>query len=282
MGLYDLSSPAQGHVALTDVEQIRSNCNALRENEASASTSPPSNPVGGQFWWASDTKAMYQRKADNSGWSVALWYETDPPARTSDFNSHTGSNITSSVVVHGIKQGSGNGLDADLLDGQHASSFLGSSHATATSGVHGAGSGVLLSAPTTTPFLIIASTAPAGWTQVTSWNDKVIRVVSGAGAGTGGSWTISGISHTHSISSDGSHAHTLYRDGWGSAAYNTQSGRLSTSGGSGGSADRAATQDISSSTASTHNHSGATGAGGASDGSWRPAYIDCIAVTKNA
>jgi hypothetical protein len=31
-----------------------------------------------------------------------------------------------------------------------------------------------------------ASAAPAGWTQVTSQNDKVLRVVSGTGGGTGG------------------------------------------------------------------------------------------------
>jgi len=36
---------------------------------------------------------------------------------------HLAANITSSATVHGIRQGSGNGLDSDTVDGQHASAF---------------------------------------------------------------------------------------------------------------------------------------------------------------
>ena len=49
------------------------------------------------------------------------------------------------------------------------------------------------------------SGAPTGWTQVTSQNDKVLRVVSGTGGGTGGVWaTASGLT----TDSQGAHTHT--------------------------------------------------------------------------
>jgi hypothetical protein len=49
------------------------------------------------------------------------------------------------------------------------------------------------------------SAAPTGWTKVTSQNDKVLRVVSGNGGGTGGTWaTNSGVT----TSSVGAHTHT--------------------------------------------------------------------------
>lgn len=35
------------------------------------------------------------------------------------------------------------------------------------------------------------SAAPTGWTQITTWNDRIIRLTSGTGAGTGGSDSIS-------------------------------------------------------------------------------------------
>lgn len=292
---YDQNSPAQGHVALGDIDQIRGNENALRAAEASDSTSPPSNPVGGQFWWAQDVKAMYQRKNDNSGWSQALWYETDLPARTSDLSNHTGLSISNMVSVHGVKQGSGNGFDADTVDGQQASAFLGTSHNTASSGVHNQGSNVLLSAPTSTPFLIIASTAPTGWTQNTSWNDRVIRVVSGAGAGTGGAWGISGLTsgaHTHSTPT---HSHNIaggsdtgiqiydinvfsWLDSVGRVVrYQNQ---LQTTSGSGGSTAPLAmdyTETSGGGTSGTQSVNSIS-----SSGAWRPAYLDVIACTKNA
>jgi hypothetical protein len=41
--------------------------------------------------------------------------------------------------------------------------------------------------PTGTVMLFFQAAAPAGWTQVTTQNDKALRVVSGAGGGAGGS-----------------------------------------------------------------------------------------------
>lgn len=57
------------------------------------------------------------------------------------------------------------------------------------------------------------ASVPTGWTQVTTHNDKMIRIVSGTGAGTGGTNDVSaGLSHTHT---DSGHVHAI-----GSAAIN--------------------------------------------------------------
>lgn len=271
---FDHLSPATAHNTLGDVDSIRNNVNALRNFEASLSTNPPGNPVADQFWWAilsTDTTqgTMYQRSRDNTAWEYK-WSTADPPAKTSDVTNHVNTNITNAIAAHGIRQGAGNGLDADKLDGYDASAFLQTSHNTASSGVHGCGSNVLLSAPVTTPFLVIASTAPLGWTQVTTWNDRALRIVSGTGAATGGSWTIGGITianHTHSIANDGGHSHSIPAGGsfgWYAPGIDASS---------------------TTSSAAAHNHTGGTGTAAlpiSSDGTWRPSYLDCIAVTKNA
>lgn len=298
---YDQSAPAQGHVVLSDVDAIRNNGNALRSFESSLSTAPPSNPVAGQFWWTTDTKAMYQRKQDNTAWTTALWYETDPPVLTTTFNNHSGANITSAVTVHGIKLGHGGGtgnatapsgyIDACSLDGKQADYFLGSSHVSASSGVHGATSGVLLHAPTTCPFLVAQASAPTGWTQVVSWNDRVIRVVSGTGGGTSGSWTITGISaegtHTHTTpnhshwiadngtvyTNDSSSTSAVIKTGWNDLrTYSDDAGTTYAY-------TRAASYTDTSGSGTTTGNSGHAHT---FNGSWRPAYLDVIAITKNA
>jgi len=142
MSTFDQTSPSQSHGALSDIDVIRNNTIALRDHESSAEASPPSNPVSGGDWHTSDTEKRYVRT--NAGGWLYLWSVSDPPAKSSDLTTHTGSNITSSVTVHGIRQGAGNGLDADLLDGNHSSAFLGASHGTATSGIHGVGAGVIV------------------------------------------------------------------------------------------------------------------------------------------
>lgn len=139
MGTFDSSSPATNHQALSDIDAIRLNKQGLRDNESSNEDSPPSNPVPGQFWHTADTQKIYQRT--NAGAWQFLWSVSDLPARASELTTHTGANITASVTVHGIRQGSGNGLDADTVDGNHASAFAPSSHTTATSGTHGVGAG---------------------------------------------------------------------------------------------------------------------------------------------
>jgi len=133
--------------------------------------------------------------------------------------------------------------------------------------------------PSGSRMLFYQAAAPTGWTQMTSANDRVIRVVSGAGGGYGGSWTISGLtnsnvgSHAVSINEMPSHNHAvpLYNGG-GIAATDLLfanspavlyrgTGYVNGTGGGAG-----------------HTHSGSSIA---SSGSWRPQYIDVIAATKN-
>ena len=143
--------------------------------------------------------------------------------------------------------------------------------------------------PSGTNMIFQQAAAPKGWTQRTDLNDRVLRLVSGGSGGTaGGSWTISGLTvqgHVLTVSEIPSHTHTGTTD--------ATSGR-----------DGAPTYPAPSSASlsypnppptvypdvSSHTHTfttNATGGGAAhshgltSDGTWRPAYVDIIACTKN-
>lgn len=134
-----------------------------------------------------------------------------------------------------------------------------------------------------TKMLFLNSSAPTGWTQDTTINDRVIRVVSSAGGGVGGSWTLSGLSAsvgntTLSLSQTPSHTHPISRasdrgtfaqwdsgggrviDGGTLTAYNRNTANTNAVGGSG-----------------AHAHSASI----SSDGTWRPAYVNVIACTKD-
>ena len=107
-----------------------------------------------------------------------------------------------------------------------------SSAQTASSANNLAGNGASYydDAPNGTRMLFYQSSAPTGWNQITSVNDRVIRVVSGPGGSTGGSWSISGLNvlgHTLSVSEMPSHDHTgsTSTDG-----YHSHSGSTSTNG----------------------------------------------------
>lgn len=158
MSTFDTSAPAQGHQALGDVDSIRTNMQALRDNESSLEASPPANPVAGMFWYTSDSHKIYIRTSASS-W-LYLWTESDVPVATSTLTSHTGANITNATTVHGIRQGSGNGFDADKLDGFEATYFLASTHATTTTGVHGVGAGAIVGTTLTQTLTNKTLTAP--------------------------------------------------------------------------------------------------------------------------
>lgn len=162
------------------------------------------------------------------------------------------SNLASGTVpMARISQGPGSTLDADLLDSQQGTYYK--------------------DIPAGTKMLFYQASAPTGWTQDVSQNDKVIRVVSGTGGGTGGSWTISGLSTDFQASNLPAHAHDFGTDlvvvqsGSGASfrvPNNTLSGSLysTSSSGAGG----------------THNHTIS------STGAWRPSYIDVITASRNA
>ncbi len=121
--------------------------------------------------------------------------------------------------------------------------------------------------PSGTVMLFFQAAAPTGWTQVTSQNDKLLRVVSGTGGGSGGAWGISGLT-----TESATHGHTISGTTGGPSA-NTQG--VTT----GGTAvpDTIHTHAISFTSGTEnalHTHTG--------DGTWRPAYINVITASKNA
>ena len=59
--------------------------------------------------------------------------------------------------------------------------------------------------PNGSVMVFFQSSAPTGWTQVTTQNDKTLRVVSGTGGGTGGDWAMSAGETTSEV---GAHTHT--------------------------------------------------------------------------
>ncbi len=142
--------------------------------------------------------------------------------------------------------------------------------------------------PTGVAKFFYMAAAPTGWTRDATVDDKALRVVSGAGTGTGGTWVVSGIAadshvlteaelaaHTHTTVANADHTHTF-------TVYST---------GVGGSYPRSGTvDDYSGPTTSsgTHTHTLTNTGGGlghthtvTSDGVWRPAYYDVIRCTKN-
>lgn len=119
--------------------------------------------------------------------------------------------------------------------------------------------------PQGTAMVFAQAAAPTGWTKVTSQNDRMLRVVSGTGGGTGGSWTISGVTvdgHALTIQEMPVHHHggapgQAAGQGGGSAYYNRNGQTEDTGGGQ------------------AHTH------GLTADGSWRPAYQNVIVCTRN-
>ena len=109
--------------------------------------------------------------------------------------------------------------------------------------------------------------APTGWTQDVSVNDKVLRVVSGSGGGSGGSWTITGVTvdgHVLTESEIPSHVHgtvqTPAGNGFGPPGGGNNLGTPGSTAATGG--------------GQAHTH------GLTADGNWRPAYIDVIVCAR--
>ena len=143
----------------------------------------------------------------------------------------------------------------------------------------------IVSLPSGTRLLFAQASAPSGWTQDVTWNDRVIRVVGGAGGGTGGNWTISGLTgashihttynHTLTIDEIPPHTHPIddalsYRGGGWSAENSNDYDRAGNSGSTGGGLP--------------HNHGNTSTPSSTiitSTGAWRPAYLDVIVCQKN-
>lgn len=138
--------------------------------------------------------------------------------------------------------------------------------------------------PKGTAMLFPSPTAPAGWTQDTSVNDRVLRVVSGtSGGGVGGSWTISGLNvhgHTLTISQIPSHNH-----GGGNHRHHMSSGGRGVSGSNDYTGHDLAQSglytDYSGNIISYQGGNGSHDHGISHNGAWRPAYLDVITATKD-
>ncbi len=112
--------------------------------------------------------------------------------------------------------------------------------------------------------------APTGWTQDATHNDKVLRVVNGAGGGDAGSWTITGVtvdSHVLTVAEMPAHAH--------------QSGGSVSIAGSDATPTNVRRPDTAAPDGEIVGGGGGHVHGLTSDGVWRPAYIDVIIAAKD-
>jgi hypothetical protein len=128
--------------------------------------------------------------------------------------------------------------------------------------------------PPGTKAFFVQDAVPTGWTRVTDYDDKILRIVSTVsdGGSTGGSWTISGCevqlggAHTHDFSGVTEAESVSYSIAW------------------------PASQATATYLYHTHTYSGTTAeedTGGHAheidaDGEWRPSYMDTILGQKSA
>lgn len=128
--------------------------------------------------------------------------------------------------------------------------------------------------PSGSNMLFNQAAAPTGWTQDVATNDRVIRVVSGSGAVNGGSWTVSGISSgSLALSIAQMPVHTV----------NVTANKYGGDQGSGGPFTSSGTNLTGPQTIVSEPVGGGAGHAHsiASDATWRPAYRDVIAATRN-
>jgi len=120
--------------------------------------------------------------------------------------------------------------------------------------------------PPGTRMLFAQAGAPTGWTQDSSVNDRVIRVVRGPGNGVGGSWKLTGLTHAHTHDYQGTtdsapignNQRLRFQSGSSRTSIPTLSGQPY----------QGETTPPDSSTV-------------VSDALWRPPYLDVIACRKN-
>ncbi len=147
--------------------------------------------------------------------------------------------------------------------------------------------------PSGTKMLFTQAAAPTGWVQDTSQNDRVIRVVSGTGGGTGGSWTVSGLSadnHNHqwynSINSATSDDQTYNSSGAAISIPTAPDANAPAPGWRGSimkSFERfyVASYQILKNDTMDDAYTSLSGSGVSSNATWRPAYQDVITATKS-
>ncbi|MEW5802663.1 MAG: hypothetical protein AB1847_11245 [bacterium] len=120
---FNYNSPAISNEALVDIEQIRENfLQLIKCHRGSAAPIIDSTHSAGMFWLytpATGNWVLRQRNKDNNGW-IDLWELTSSGVPAGHY-----AQSTATTTVHGARQGSGNGFDADKLDGKHLSDITG-------------------------------------------------------------------------------------------------------------------------------------------------------------
>lgn len=186
-----------------------------------ASVSPLTSPSPGA-WGIGDTVAQFTTNGSSTV-GPGLW--------AASFNSTTNDNVaTSSAGTHNHTLGSSLGTFSpaytDIIIGVKSTSsgytdltaFFNHNDRVRYEPFNNAG-GLWFNdefnnnrlTPTGTVSVFYQAAAPAGWTKLTTQNDKALRIVSGAGGGTGGSLGTGqafAISHNHTNTAAGTHSHT--------------------------------------------------------------------------
>lgn len=129
-----------------------------------------------------------------------------------------------------------------------------------------------------TKAVFFQAAAPTNWTQDTTHNDKMMRVVNTAGGGSGGSHSpiLMNVvpSHTHTFSantnSTGNHQHS----------YQLWFNQLGASGGQSAPVSLNGSAFTGVDGIHFHTVSGTTASNGSAS-NWTPKYVDCIIATKN-
>ncbi len=182
-------------------------------------------------------------------------------------------------VWHAGNDGSGTGLHADLVDGAHATS---TPTPNAIPIADSSGKLAVGWIPDTIPAgtrMLFGSVPPPGWTLVTDFHDRVLRIVNNTtDVGlTGGGWTITGLSastivegHSLTIDEMPPHSHKYYKL---SATYD------STSGGDQIFRGPVLTDTTVVGGGQPHSHGASTTV--SHDGSWRPAYVNIVMAEKS-
>lgn len=167
-------------------------------------------------------------------------------------------------------------LNANPTSGLHAAT---KQYVDSVAGSGGGGSTSEFTSGTTIVFY--QTTAPTGWTQITSINDRMLRVVSSGGGGSGGDWTTASVSvtingHAITVAEMPAHSHPL------SSVY-CQDLNYGSLGNQSLVVENITSSPCTTLTASSvgggaaHTH-GATVTG---NSSWRPAYVNVIIASKD-
>lgn len=109
--------------------------------------------------------------------------------------------------------------------------------------------------------LFLQAAAPLGWTQIVTWNDRVLRIVSGVGGGSGGAWALTGL--------------TVAAHGHGAGTYVVNRPQTSASPFQPGHSDAVPGVVAVTGTSAT------SAPNVSSDGAWRPSYLDAIVCSKD-